>query len=560
MEKKPIKKLNLESIRVGSKKYLPSIPILLDTYSKTLTPRTSSHRQPRSFTEWKSEILSARQLTIHSLRDLDTEDDDKHLEAKKLNYEDIHDKEVDLTIQESDIHDRDIDRRLGDYLHDHLNSPHSKINSICPISDEDFPEWVQKQVEFWYGASYPFVQAKDWKSIEDMLVMVPIGKNVIDYLDMNDLDIDKVNLKYNDFGKEKVKHTSHVLLEMIKSESLGHFTSEHRFPILMVNSIGPWTPLIGYNREPGSHTILWPMDYLMHKSISTMNDNIQFQDKKSVVLFRDCLEEPLENTMIDGKLKVSRLTFLDEWKKKEHPWLDIGITSVWKGVKDNPLYAKNKKDIDTIWGKHMNMKQMLNHKYILCLEGVDVSHNLGWALLSNCVPLCPNPFVFEVWYHCGLLPWVHYVPLADDVSDLQSVYEWCESHPVECDAISKAGRLHMMTMLHPKCIHAVKEAVSNIWDFKGLPETSKSSGDVGRPGGSTGSGGTNTNTDLGNGTGSSSGSAAVGTGNNGSGNSGGAGIGIGIQAGAGTGSTTIGTDASNLAGSLTSGLGAKVKL
>jgi archaellum component FlaC len=36
-----------------------------------------------------------------------------------------------------------------------------------------------------------------------------------------------------------------------------------------------------------------------------------------------------------------------------------------------------------------------------------------------------------------LKPWVHYVPLKDDTSDLEEKLEWCNSNQEECERIVK---------------------------------------------------------------------------------------------------------------------------
>ena len=45
----------------------------------------------------------------------------------------------------------------------------------------------------------------------------------------------------------------------------------------------------------------------------------------------------------------------------------------------------------------------------------------------------------KVWYHDLVAPWVHYVPVALDLSDLRQKYDWAESHPQQAQAIAEEG-------------------------------------------------------------------------------------------------------------------------
>ena len=44
------------------------------------------------------------------------------------------------------------------------------------------------------------------------------------------------------------------------------------------------------------------------------------------------------------------------------------------------------------------------------------------------------------WYEDGLLEWVHYVPVAYDLSDLFEKIRWAKDHDEESEKIAKEGR------------------------------------------------------------------------------------------------------------------------
>jgi len=43
------------------------------------------------------------------------------------------------------------------------------------------------------------------------------------------------------------------------------------------------------------------------------------------------------------------------------------------------------------------------------------------------------------WFYDRLQPWVHYIPVDSDLTDLREKFEWAESHPVEAQKIAEAG-------------------------------------------------------------------------------------------------------------------------
>jgi hypothetical protein len=67
----------------------------------------------------------------------------------------------------------------------------------------------------------------------------------------------------------------------------------------------------------------------------------------------------------------------------------------------------------------MKMAKMFDYRYIISVEGNDVSTNLKWAMASGSVVIMPTPRV-ETFFREGVLqPYVHYLPIAGDAHDLE---------------------------------------------------------------------------------------------------------------------------------------------
>ena len=86
-------------------------------------------------------------------------------------------------------------------------------------------------------------------------------------------------------------------------------------------------------------------------------------------------------------------------------------------------------------------------KYQLSNEGNDVSPGLKWQLYTDSVVVMPPP-TMETWVLEGSLePFVHYVPVQRDWSDLEARLAWAEAHPAAAANISANARAHVLKTL-----------------------------------------------------------------------------------------------------------------
>jgi RNase adaptor protein for sRNA GlmZ degradation len=81
------------------------------------------------------------------------------------------------------------------------------------------------------------------------------------------------------------------------------------------------------------------------------------------------------------------------------------------------------------------IKQHLDYKFIMALEGNDVASNLKWVMSSNSIAVMPRP-TCETWFMEGkLIPNYHYIEIKDDLSDLEERLNYYISHPEEAQQI-----------------------------------------------------------------------------------------------------------------------------
>jgi hypothetical protein len=87
-------------------------------------------------------------------------------------------------------------------------------------------------------------------------------------------------------------------------------------------------------------------------------------------------------------------------------------------------------------------QDFLGNKAIIVIDGNSNAWSAMFcALLSGaCVLLVTSPEGYRQWYHDRLAPWQHYVPISEDLRDLDRVARWVLDNDEDARAIGAAGR------------------------------------------------------------------------------------------------------------------------
>jgi len=188
----------------------------------------------------------------------------------------------------------------------------------------------------------------------------------------------------------------------------------------------PEVPAFVKSRPIGTNnrnSVLLKLNEVRH--FNFVNDNVPFEKKKNILF---------------GRAKVfalhkNRESFLKKYHN--HPLCDIGK------INDDGRNAQ--------WlVPKASIRQHLNYKYILCLEGNDVATNLKWVMSSNSLAVMPAPR-YETWFMEGtLIPDYHYVSIADDFSDLEEKLTYYTKYPDEALKIIENAHRHVAQFLDKK--------------------------------------------------------------------------------------------------------------
>ncbi|MFM7033789.1 MAG: glycosyl transferase family 90 [Planctomycetia bacterium] len=95
-----------------------------------------------------------------------------------------------------------------------------------------------------------------------------------------------------------------------------------------------------------------------------------------------------------------------------------------------------------ILGEPISQSSWSHRRFAIDIDGnSNAFSNLFIRLIYGCCIIkVASPVGFRQWYYDRLEPWVHYVPVAADLSDFSEAIAWCRSHSRECGDIAAAGQ------------------------------------------------------------------------------------------------------------------------
>ena len=204
--------------------------------------------------------------------------------------------------------------------------------------------------------------------------------------------------------------------------------------ILKFGKIRHWI-LIAKHKPPGVKDDKWDLSYIKNfdSSWESKIDNVIWRGAATTIYSSAFLED------IDSGFKISseftRFKFIKDYYKD----YNIGFSN-FPDQKPHPSWLKLKKE-------KVSYRNQLKNKYIISLEGNDVASGLKWQLLSNSVVIMSEPTKISWAMEDTLVPYEHYVPLADTLDNLEEVIQWCRENDSTCKEISENATQYMQKFL-----------------------------------------------------------------------------------------------------------------
>lgn len=112
-------------------------------------------------------------------------------------------------------------------------------------------------------------------------------------------------------------------------------------------------------------------------------------------------------------------------------------------------------DVDVHLGIGITLAQQMSHKWILDVDGFTRTWDaFAWKMQSGSVVLSTTS-PWETFFTRLFEPWTHFVPVANDFSDLAEKLDWCHSHDDECRNIARRARQHAESVYRPEYVARV---------------------------------------------------------------------------------------------------------
>jgi hypothetical protein len=198
--------------------------------------------------------------------------------------------------------------------------------------------------------------------------------------------------------------------------------------------------------------VLLPLSLSFAQIEEVVNDDVSFAAKKDRLVYRGpgtgapCTASWAARSSskllkdFSSKLypKRSRFLLAERYHSSKDTRIDIGLASIAKHC-DASVSATAMK----LLKQPLSRKEMLRSKFIVVPESFGIVEDLGWVLASKSVPFMQEPR-YETWLlESKLLPWVHYVPVAEDFSDLAEKFQQMIANPQLAENIAWNGQNHM---------------------------------------------------------------------------------------------------------------------
>jgi hypothetical protein len=166
--------------------------------------------------------------------------------------------------------------------------------------------------------------------------------------------------------------------------------------------------------------------------------DIEWNDKIETAVFRGTSTGTGVDIHTNMRLKAAHMS-----QNQTGTLLDAGITK-WnlrpRKIEDSDkLRTIDVENIGINLVPYLSTKEQARYKYILHIDGHVSAFRLGIELATRSVILkVDSPW--KTWFSDRLKPYVHYVPVNWDLSNLFEIIQWCKENDDECLKISKNAR------------------------------------------------------------------------------------------------------------------------
>lgn len=191
--------------------------------------------------------------------------------------------------------------------------------------------------------------------------------------------------------------------------------------------------------------------------------NTSWRDKIPTAVFRGASTGSGYTIDTNKRLYLAYLASFKKLDDDNIPFLDAGITC-W-----NARPRKYGKYVDTIEKENLQLvsfktfEEQCKYKYIINVEGHVCAYRLSRELCSGSVLLIVD-CKYKLWYFDKLKPFVHYIPIKADLSDIYDKIKWCKLNDLKCEQIAQnALKFYLETITKANILNNLHDI---LWSIK----------------------------------------------------------------------------------------------
>lgn len=177
---------------------------------------------------------------------------------------------------------------------------------------------------------------------------------------------------------------------------------------------------------------------------------LPWEQKKPIAVFRGASTGKGTTIETNPRLKIAYLSTLGKVDTDGVVFLDAGITD-WntrpRKIMGN-AYLQTVEINELPFGliKKLTPLEQSGYKYIIHLDGHSAAFRLSLEMSMNSVILKADSS-YRLWFSHLLKPYIHYVPLKADLSDVYEKIVWCKQNDDACKKIAENARLFYLQVL-----------------------------------------------------------------------------------------------------------------
>lgn len=178
--------------------------------------------------------------------------------------------------------------------------------------------------------------------------------------------------------------------------------------------------------------------------------DIPWEEKIPTAIFRGGSTGCGVTVDTNPRLKAAFISQNTEPDENGVKYIDAGITN-WnlrprKLMGNKYLQTIDVRNLDISLVSKMNRQEQSRYKYIINIDGHVTAFRLSIELNMGSVILLVKSS-WKIWYSDMLVPYEHYVPVKEDLSDLIDQIKWCRNNDRKCKQIAINARNFYNTYL-----------------------------------------------------------------------------------------------------------------